>query len=330
MQPDIPPSVRRSLVPLLTAGLFASALLGGCRSLTPSAIAAAPFYRQNSLPERRVVENVAYRADGLDKHRLDFYLPEAATAPAPVVVFVHGDGWNTGDKDFRLGPHDLYANVGRYFARHGVLAAVVNYRLLPSVDWRAQTEDVAGAVTFVRKQAARYGGDPQRLFLMGHSAGAQLAARIALDPSWLEAEGLPARSVCGVVSVSGAGFDLTHVPSIHGDYAYFATRFAPPGFVPRRTMSSLPDPWQREASPATFARADAPPFRLMVLRGEAESFAMQADRLNRALRQAGAATSPVDVYDGGPHSLGAVLLSRADLGIARSALRFVQTTPCSR
>ncbi|MCA0269787.1 MAG: alpha/beta hydrolase [Bacteroidetes bacterium] len=317
----------RSVLAVLVLAL--AVVAPGCRSLTPSAIAAAPFYRQNPLPERRVVADVAYRADGNAKHRLDFYLPDASPQPTPVVVFVHGGGWNTGDKNLTLGPHDLYANVGRFFARHGVLAAVVNYRLLPSVDWRTQTEDVAEAVAFVRKQASRYGGNPQRLFLMGHSAGAQLAARIALDPSWLDAAGLPDRSVCGVVSVSGAGFDLTHVPSIRDDYAYFATRFAPPGFVPRRSMSSLPDPWQREASPTTFARADAPPFRLMVLRAEAETFRMQADRLNRALRQAGATTSPVEVYDGGPHSLGAVLLSRADLGIARSALRFVQTRPCA-
>lgn len=315
--------------PALAASLLVlAAAAPACRSLTPSAIAAAPFYRQNPLPERRVVADVPYRADGDPKHRLDLYRPDDAATPAPVVVFVHGGGWNTGDKNLTLGTNDLYANLGRYFARHGVLAAVVNYRLLPSVDWRAQTEDVAEAVAFVRKNAARYGGDPQRLFLMGHSAGAQLAARIALDPSWLEAAGLPERSVCGVVSVSGAGFDLTHVPSIRGDYAYFATRFAPPGFVPRRSMSSLADPWQREASPALFARAAAPPFRLMVLRGEAESFKMQADRLNQALQRAGVPTSPVEVYDGGPHSLGAVLLSRADLGIAPSALRFVQTTAC--
>jgi len=95
-------------------------------------------------------------------------------------------------------------------------------------------------------------------------------------------------------------------------------------------MSSVPDAWQREASPITYASAAAPPFRFMVLKGEAEAFSVQATRLNRALARAGGKTTPVERYDGGPHSLGAILISRADLGLATSALRFVRETSCTR
>lgn len=298
--------------------------------MTPAAVAAAPFYQQNALPEARVRTNVAYLGTGLDKHRLDLYLPEAAAQPAPVVVFVHGGGWNSGDRAFGLGGNDLYANAGRYFARHGVLAAVISYRLLPDVDWRAQTDDVAAAVAWVRQHAAEHGGDARRLFLMGHSAGAQLAARVALDPAWLAARNTRAEAVCGVFSLSGAGFDLTHYPSIKDDYHYFATRFAPPGLRVRRRMSTHAEAWQRDASPALHVRAGAPPFVLMTLAQEAASFRQQAEQLRAALVRAGSATGPVETVPGGPHSLGAVLLSRPDLGIAPRAVRFVQTTPCAR
>src|SRR5262245_33646251 len=124
--------------------------------------------------------DLAYR-DGRDpKQTLDLYAPEGKGWP--VMVFVHGGGWNSGDKDLKVEGTAIYADVGRFFASQGVGTAVVNYRLLPRVSWRDQITDVAGAVAWLHRHAADYGGDPSQFFLAGHSAGAQLAARVALDP----------------------------------------------------------------------------------------------------------------------------------------------------
>ena len=98
------------------------------------------------MPASRTVAEVAYR-DGPDadaeKHRLDLYLPVGEGWP--MVVFVHGGGWRTGDKNLRVGGADIYANIGRYLARRGIGAAVINYRLLPNVDVWEQFGDVAQA-----------------------------------------------------------------------------------------------------------------------------------------------------------------------------------------
>ncbi|GAA3920409.1 hypothetical protein GCM10022406_03510 [Hymenobacter algoricola] len=137
-----------------------------------------------------------------ERHRLDVYAPRAKSATArPVVVFIHGGSWNSGSKDF-------YSFIGRRLAKQGVVAVVINYRLAPQVQVPAMADDCARAVAWVVQHIADYGGDPQRLFLMGHSAGGGLAALLATDNALLARRGLAPNPVRGVLLDDPAGLDM--------------------------------------------------------------------------------------------------------------------------
>jgi acetyl esterase/lipase len=119
-------------------------------------------------------------ADPTDKRQvLDVYSPKGAK-DLPVVLWIHGGGWQAGDKkDVQLKP--------RAFTDKGFVFVSTNYRLLPDVDMGAIVRDVARAVGWVHGHVAEHGGDPKRLFVMGHSAGAQLAALVCTDDRYLKA-----------------------------------------------------------------------------------------------------------------------------------------------
>jgi acetyl esterase/lipase len=133
------------------------------------------------------------------RNMLDLYLP-AGTDPAPVVVFVHGGSWMGGSKEG-------HALVGRFLAEHGFAAAVIDYRLHPFARWPAFAEDCAAACAFLRANAGELGVDSNHLFLVGHSAGAQIAGLVACDRRWLDAAGAGDLVVRGFVGLSGI-YDL--------------------------------------------------------------------------------------------------------------------------
>lgn len=165
-----------SVIAKLGLGLLAAiALLGALAAASPlrvmNALTAKDTYRKSA--------NVAYGAD--PRQRLDVYSPSRQSeALAPVVVFFYGGNWNSGDRGD-------YAFVGEALAARGMVAVVADYRLYPQVRYPSFLEDGALAVSWAADQAAAYGGDPQRLFVMGHSAGAYNAAMLALDRRWLTA-----------------------------------------------------------------------------------------------------------------------------------------------
>ncbi len=129
------------------------------------------------------------------RHTADVYAP--GRTPAPVVVFFYGGGWDTGDKAD-------YAFVGKALASRGYVAVIPDYRLYPEVRYPAFLQDSALAVAWAKAHAAEYGGDPGRMVLMGHSAGAYNAAMLALDPRWLGEVGLdPKRDLRGMVGLAG-------------------------------------------------------------------------------------------------------------------------------
>ncbi len=134
------------------------------------------------------------------RHRLDLYLPKGHK-DFPVVLFVHGGAWTIGAKSG--GPFDAHAALGRMFARHGIGAAVTNYRLSPKVMHPEHVKDVARAFAWVHKHVAEYGGRPDQLFVCGHSAGGHLVSLLATDESYLKAEGLSGKDIKGVMPVSG-------------------------------------------------------------------------------------------------------------------------------
>lgn len=129
-----------------------------------------------------------------ERHTLDVYVPEGASR-RPVVVFWYGGMWIKGAKEW-------YRFVGAALANAGYVAVLPDYRLYPEARFPAFIEDGAQAVKWVREHAAEFGGDPDAIFLMGHSAGAHLAASLALDPKYLEAAGGDALGIRGWISLS--------------------------------------------------------------------------------------------------------------------------------
>lgn len=139
------------------------------------------------------VSNVVFdQATGM---KTDVYMPKAA-AHAPVIVFFFGGRWSEGDKD-------LYEFAGAALAKQGFVAVVPNYRLYPQVKFPAFVEDSAKVVRWAHDNAARYGGDNRRLFLMGHSAGAYNAAMLVTDESYLRAVGGSRKWLAGMVGLAG-------------------------------------------------------------------------------------------------------------------------------
>ena len=118
-----------------------------------------------------------------------------------MVFWIHGGGWQAGDKtDVQIKP--------RVFAERGFVFVSTNYRLLPKVEMEVLIRDVAKALGWVHKHIAEHGGDPKRIFVMGHSAGAQLAALICIDDRYLKAEGVSFDVLRGCVPVDGDTYDL--------------------------------------------------------------------------------------------------------------------------
>jgi len=149
---------------------------------------------------QQVKSNIPYADPAQDRQVLDIYASEGAK-DLPVVFWIHGGGWQAGDKtDVQIKP--------RVFAEHGFVFVSTNYRLLPKVEMDVLIRDVAKALGWVHKHIAEYGGDPQRIFVMGHSAGAQLAALICIDGRYLKAEGVPFDALKGCVPVDGDTYDL--------------------------------------------------------------------------------------------------------------------------
>lgn len=254
------------------------------------------------------------------KRQLDLYLP--AGRDFPTVVFVHGGGWAWGDRTQNFGGADVYRNIGRFLASQGIGAAVISYRLVWSVGWRDQLGDVARAVAFVQRQAGARGGHAGRVFLMGHSAGAQLSARVATDPAWLDAADGTVAGICGVVAVSGAGYDMGDIETYRRgtDPMYFAERFG---------GSRLDGNWWHNASVWPWLDTADPPFLVVYGTGESASLRRQSMLLHEQLENAGVDSTLVTVK-GSSHSRIVLELSRDDKTAGPAILAFVRDTACPR
>jgi acetyl esterase/lipase len=306
VSPRLAAILRLFLAPFLLLGP------AGCTSIVEGA--AIPFlYVEAELPDGQVVHDVAYRDDAAadpHKHRLDLFLPAADPQGVawPLLVFVHGGGWTSGDKSLRVGGADVYGNIGRFFAAHGIGTAVISYRLQPDVGWREQVDDVEHAVAWLRAHVAQRGGDPREIFLAGHSAGAELATWAALAP------GEP--PVCGLISVSGAGFDLAdeQTYALGASRNYYAERFA---------SGSADDAWIENASVVRLARPELPPALILYAEDDPRSLQRQAHVLDEALRAQNVA-SRVVVVPGQTHTSIVLTLSRGDRIAAPAMLEFIE------
>jgi len=234
----------------------------------------APSGRDGPAP--RVVRDLPYATeDGVAAKllSLDVYAPPGE-GPCPVIVMIHGGGWRTGDK-----ANDAVGiDKGRFFTAQGCVYVSINYRLAPTAKHPAQVEDVARALAWVHAHAAEYGGDPRRLFVMGHSAGAHLAALVATDERPLEKAGASLAILRGVILLDGAGYDIAKTMETAGPVL---------GRLYRDAFGDDRDVW-RDASPITHVGKDKgiPPF-LLLHAGAREESAARSRELSAALTRAG-------------------------------------------
>lgn len=143
--------------------------------------------------------DIPYVKDGHERQLLDVYSTDAKNLP--VVVWIHGGGWQTGDKtDVQIKP--------KLFNDNGYVFVSINYRLLPDVEMGDIIRDVAKAIGWVHEHVSDYGGNPNQMYVMGHSAGAQLAALICIDERYLKAEGVALETIKGCVPVDGDTYDV--------------------------------------------------------------------------------------------------------------------------
>ena len=179
--------------------IMRTTLLGLLAALPLAAglIACSPLTAINALSSgsaSHVTRGLAYGP--LPRQKLDLYAPKIRTGPVPVVVFFYGGNWTSGQRAD-------YAFVGHALAARGYLAVIADYRLYPDVHYPEILQDAARAVAWAAMEAGRHGGDPTRLFVMGHSAGAYNAAMLALDPRWLKAVGLSPRQLSAWIGLAG-------------------------------------------------------------------------------------------------------------------------------
>jgi arylformamidase len=149
---------------------------------------------------QEATRDIPYTKNADKLQTLDVYAPANAKG-LPVVFWIHGGGWQAGDKS------EVY-DKPKVLNGKGFILVSTNYRLLPNVDMGTLTRDVAKAIRWVHDHIAEHGGDPKRMLIMGHSAGAQLAALLCTDERYLKEEGLSFAIIKGCVPVDGDTYDI--------------------------------------------------------------------------------------------------------------------------
>lgn len=197
------------------------------------------------------------------KDKLDIYVPPGAKS-APVIISLYGGALQEGDKSEQ--PY-----VGQRFAEAGNVTVLINYRLSPTVSHPGHVQDAAAAVAWVKKNVAKYGGDPNRLFLTGHSAGAYLITLLLLDPHYLAAQGMKPSDIRGAAPVSA--------------FFYVEGKGVGPD-RPKFIWGADPNAWPA-ASPASYVRKDLPPLLLLNADGDDAWRRQQQVDFAAALKKAG-------------------------------------------
>ena len=300
--------------------LLSAFALAGCRGFGER-IVVFLFYREAELAQGKVYEDLKYRVGSSAdprKHRLDLYAP--AGSGWPVLMFVHGGGWRSGDKSLEFGGADPYGNIGRFYASHGIGVALVNYRLQPEVSWREQVADVAQALAWVYTHADDYGADKHAIFVAGHSSGAQLAARVAVDQNLLRKLRLPRDVPCGVIAVSGAPFDIS-------DSKSYELGTNPKRYEKLFRAGDDGERWKYEASAVNFITSSAPSFLLLHGYWEPKGLQRQNQVMYEALKTAGVSSQLV-VTPWDNHFLIVGALSHPDRIASAVILDFIRLTQC--
>lgn len=233
---------------------------------------------------QEIKRNISYAESPHERQVLDVYSP-AGAKNLPVVFWIHGGGWQAGDKtSVQLKP--------QVFVEKGFVFVSTNYRLLPNTDMETIIRDVAKSLGWVHKHIAEHGGDSKCLFVMGHSAGAQLAALVSIDDRYLKAEGVPLAVVKGCVPVDGDTYDVPAIIEtaetrrrVHGQ--------PQAKFGHREKFGNTPEK-HRDLSAVTHVAKgkNIPPFLILHVADHPDN-AAQAQRLGAVLKEA---EIPVTVF----------------------------------
>ncbi|BCQ28311.1 alpha/beta fold hydrolase (plasmid) [Caballeronia sp. NK8] len=228
----------------------------GFISLTLAACVAGVF-------TSRARENDEERADGVaygeaPRQRLDVYAPESRTgADRPVVVYFYGGGWQSGHRSDARG-------VAQALAAHGILTITPDYRIYPDAVFPGFLDDPAAAVRWARDHAREFGGDPKRIFVMGHSSGAHIAAMLATDPRYLAAQGMAKSSLAGMIGLAGP-YAAIPTSDPHMDVIF-------------------PAALRQQALPIQFLSGNEPPMLLAAGTADTDVDPRNSDRFAAALR----------------------------------------------
>jgi acetyl esterase/lipase len=171
--------------------------LAACVLVLGGIVACSPLTALNALsPGRDLLAQADLAYGSNPRHKLDIYRPQNVRGVAPVIMFFLGGNWTTGERA-------NYAFVGRALASRGYVVVIPDYRLYPEVRYPDFLDDAARAVAWTAREIERYGGDPTRMFVMGHSAGAYNAAMMAADPRYLAQQGMQASALRGWIGLAG-------------------------------------------------------------------------------------------------------------------------------
>lgn len=201
------------------------------------------------------------------RQQLDVYTPKARSGPLPVVVFFYGGSWQRGGRaDYKF--------VGEALTSQGFVVAIADYRLYPEVKFPSFLDDGAAAVTWVQQRISSYGGDPRRVYVMGHSAGAYNAAMLAFDHRYIAAAGGNPADVVGFIGLAGP-YDFLPLTSV----------------TLEKVFGDAPDP--PATQPVNFVAADSP--RTLVLYGERDTTVLPGNskRLAQRIRAVGGRVTEV-------------------------------------
>ena len=287
---------KRAFRNLLAIGACAT-LLDGCADMFYATIGAI-------AAEDKIDERAGIEFDAKYKLKMDVYAPSNAAA-APIVVFFYGGSWQDGKRRW-------YRYVGDALAGHGVIAMIPDYRKYPEVQFPGFMRDAAHAVAWAHEHAREFGSDPQRLFVMGHSAGGQIAALLACDKRYLAEVDLAPRDLAGMIGIAGAYAFLPFVerePEIFGDDAQ----------------------GRYDSQPINFVDGDEPPMLLLQGTDDDEVPPHNAEAMAERA-QAMDGTAHLKLYPGIGHSAILLAFARGHAGHSpalQDTLDFINSTPAA-
>lgn len=217
------------------------------------------------------VKDVIY--DTKQQRKLNIFVPRNdATTPLPVLIFVHGGNWNTGNKN-------MYGFIGRNFAQKDVITVIPSYTLSPDANYDQMATEIAHAILWTKENIDNYGGDSSKIYVTGHSAGGHLVALATLNPTY----NIPVGTVSGIILNDAAGLDMKHYleeypPTTENDYL--------------ATWTNNPAEWQK-ASPIYYLDSKSPNFMVYVGTKTYPSIKVSNDRFLKELKKYQKEVAPI-------------------------------------